>query len=438
MLNDLTPEELELSALGSLLGPADIRYAVGEGVDEYSFQVDKHVKVWEYLVARSNLTDIISREDVALICDVELPRGLTDKETLVEALVQMSLSRRAAKAVQDRFTDEVIDNPTEKTKEALAGLVGDLSALAAQTKGTHIGYYAADAFERLAEVKNRAAKVEEGGMVGLMTGLDVFDKVNDGWQAGDLVAVIGALNVGKSFFILWSAANAWYYSGAKVLFISPESKRFDVEARLDAIVGRFNDTDISNKAIRRGTIDFDVYEKHIEMLDARKGNDFIIVDSDSTGGFSVNDIIALAREHRPDLLVIDGFHLVHIAGKGGEGAKSWEKIKDAADSIKTAAQALNMAVIAGSQATRNAVMAPSDAPELGESAYGMGLVEAANRVISLAARRENKQQRVFKIQKNRDDEVPRDSFYLHFAVDIGDIRQVYPHEADNGVYEWVN
>lgn len=431
MIRDLTPEVLELSALATLLSPADTRYARERGVDEFSFAVDKHVLAWNYLVERSTVTEVVTRADVELICGLVLPEGLTDRDGLVEALVQLSLHRRAT-TLAVAHLEPAGKDPTTLGREALTNLVGDLSALTAATKGTHVGYYLRDARKRFEEVEARAHKVAEGGMVGWRTGLDTFDAVGDGWQKGDLVAVIGALNVGKSFFILWSAAQAWYYDNAKVLFISPESTQFDVYARLTAVQGHLDGRSLSNRAIRRGSIDLVEFEEYTADLEqkARDGHEeFIVVDSASTDGFSVVDIVSLARQHRPDILVIDGFHLISGAGE------TWESIKASADAIKTAAQALDMSVIAGSQAKRSAVMAPGDAPELGDAAYGMGLAEAANRVISLAQRPKNKMHRTFKIIKNRDDAVPRDSFYINFDVDTGNIQQVDKSEGKDGLID---
>lgn len=417
MIEDLTPEELELSALGTLATPEDVRYAVSRGVDEYSFQVDAHVKVWRYLEDRSSRSDVITREDVKVVCGVDLPAGLTDKETLVERLVELSQARRARQAIVSHL-DGLGFSSKVKPSATIAELVAELSELSAVGNKGHVRYFDHDATERLNEVLSRSKKSKSGELVGFKTGLAYWDDDNDGFQPGDVVVVLGALNSGKSWLILNMAATAYWYSGAKVLFLSPESTVFDVEARLDAIVSRFMGMSQSNRAIRRGQVDEGEYERYVTALKDTGRRGWVTRDAGDAGVFTVPDIISLAREHRPDILVIDGFHLIKAPGK------TYESQKESAEQLKGVAQSLGLTIIAAHQANRDAVLAPDDAPRVGESAYGLGLVQAANRVLSLATRRSNPMHRVFRISKVRDGEVPATRFFLHFDVDNGDIYQI--------------
>jgi len=205
-----------------------------------------------------------------------------------------------------------------------------------------------------------------------------------------------------------------------VLFLSPESTNFEIEARMDAILGRFMGYEISNRAIMKGFIDDELYSKYLKevMLSGRK--DWKTRDSGDRGVFTLSDIEAQAREFRPDILAIDGFHLIKGLGS------SWENMKAAAESIKGLAQHLGMVVIAGSQAQREAAMAIDDTQELGQVAYGMGLVETANRVITLVEKKGDQQQRVFKVPKMRGGEKILNRRYLKFNVDVGEIYELNP------------
>lgn len=421
-LREFNPEELELVALATLRKPADVRYAREAGVDEFSFQVDEHVRAWEYLVKRAERSDEpASVEDVLVFAGVALPEGLTDREAAVEALVELSVARRARAAALRHLDGLTSPTSSVSPKQAVSALVAELSELSAASSRGHARYFDRDARERLAEVFRRTEAAEEGGLSGWPTGIKLFDEAGEGWQPGELVVFMGMLNVGKSWLALKSAAHSYWYGGAKVLYLSPESSVFDVETRLDSVVARELGMQVGNRALRRGRVPRDTYQRYIDALLETGRAGWVTLDAGSAGSFQVPDIISAAREHRPDVLVIDGFHL--ISGTG----KTWESMKDSAEAVKGLAQALNLSVLAVHQANREAVLAPDDAPRLGDSAYGLALVQAANRVISLAHRRGYPQQRVFKVVKNRDGEVPTDSFYLRWNPEVGDIQQVDPN-----------
>ena len=416
---DGTPAELELVALSSLMTADAVRAARDAGVNDMSFQVDEYVSAWEYMVARADKGQDATAADVLAVCGVVLREGVTDVDTLVEELVIQSVDRQM-RQLSVRYFEQDMD-PRARAR----AMAGELSALVTGTARGHERFFDTDTGARFEKVLARTQALERGETIGWPTGLAVLDNDGDTWKPGEFVLVLAAPNVGKSFLLLMMAAYAYWHADARVLFLSPESTVSDVEDRLDPIIARYMGfTPMSNKALRRGRVDMDEYGAYLTALEERGKSRFIIRDSGDAGVFTVSSIVALAREHRPDILVVDGFHLVR-----GEG-KSWEAMKEASEDIKGVVMDMGAVALVGSQVNRDAVLAPDDVPTGGDAAYGMAAYETANRVISMATVRSRKQERVFKLIKHRDGEIITERQYLHFDVDSGDIRQIKMKEDD--------
>lgn len=409
VMADMGPEELELTALSSLLSEEAVREAMSHGVTALSFQVPEHEKAWLYLVQRAEAGRTATVEDVRLATGVKLTAGVSDHETFVETLVARSTQRRAYEAIARRV-ERLASAPVDTVRE----LIADLGAIAAPTEAAHARYFD-DVDARLLEFEAKVRQVEERGYVGWPTGLPTFDDDGDTWKPGELVNIQGATNAGKSFLLLWLTKNVYWRQRARVLFLSPENTVQDIEARLDPMIARELGLTLSVRGIRNGTQDREVYNEYMRRLAAQDRHDWVTRDSGELGVFTVGDIIAHARQHRPQVLAIDGFHLIR-----GDG-KSWESMKHAAETVKGLAQALGMVVLTVSQAQRDSVVANDDAPTVGQAAYGLALNEAANRVISLALKTGVETQRIFKVPKNRDGRVVTDRRTLRFNVDQGDI-----------------
>ncbi len=425
---DATPEEVELGALATLKTPELVQQARGRGVDEAAFRVPAHQDVWRYLCERAEAGEPATAADVLAITGVALPEDLTDAENFVGTVALLGLQRKL-RSVLLEGADALQDNP----RAALTGLLGGLGKLAtSETTEGHLRRFEVDARVRLATLES-----PHEAATGIPTGLPVFDQEEYFWQPGEVVSIIGATGTGKSFLMLRLAAGAYHYHGANVLFLSPESSVRDIELRLDPIIAHFLGIGLSNRKLRRGTEEATRYRAYMDALDAHVATStarWVTRDAGSAGQFSPADIIAQAREHlsggtpgTPDILCIDGFHLI----RDDSGGKSWEHMQRAATLIKGLAQDLGILVLTVSQATRTVLQDVSEAPDLGQAAYGMGLTEAANRVISVAEQRGNPMRRVFKVPKHRDGQRVMKRLALHFDVDAGDIHQLGTQVQDD-------
>jgi len=354
-----------------------------------------------------------------------LPKGLADAETWREKLVAQSIERRINGILLDTMP---------KLREApiveLPNLINSLTDVHQPSAGATT-WVDAGASSRLERYLSRAQAATEGKAVGIPTGLMSLDKAGFTHRPGELTAFLGPMNVGKSSFLMHTCSYAYVKAGARILFLSPESPTEEVEARLDPMLARQMGFTLSYTALRKGQQDPKELERYLMALEGKARKDFIIIDSGENGEFKLDDVIGLARTHRPDILAIDGFHLLNTGSK-----TTWESFVRAAKRLKGLAQGMGMAVVTVSQVQRNAVVASNDTANLGESAYGLALEETADKIIHLAEVRGDKFKRIYKLNKNRVGE-RIDRRYVRFDVDGGDIHETEPRvDSDTGSVEF--
>lgn len=403
----LSPEKLEQGFLSSHCSVEGVLEALGAGVDEESFASQQNTDVWNYMVARATAGDAIAAHDINTLFDVTLDDTLVDKETWLNQIMDVTIARKTKRILQDTVLD--LDRKPAQTVRKIVVELGELSH-PSQSKST---YYDRDVLKRLEEYLEDKAKVEAGESVNTSTGLKVLDKTaSRGIKVGELLLVLGRHNIGKSSMLVSFCAEA-YMEGKKILYLSPESPVTDVRDRFDVILSRkfgfegFTLTQITNKEPS------EEYEKYLRFLAENEKGNLLIRDSGDQGAFSITDVLAYTREFRPDVLAIDGFHLIDTGGE------SWQAMRDAARQVKGLALSLDCVVYTVSQVQREAVQAVDEIPELGKSAYGLGLEEAADKIIGLGSKRNAPLQRVWKLIKNRNGKVPVKRQYLTFDLDNG-------------------
>jgi replicative DNA helicase len=175
---------------------------------------------------------------------------------------------------------------------------------------------------------------------GIPYGIEYLDCVSGGMHLGDAITIVARPGVGKSQLALWIALHANVFAGRRVMFATMEMPVKQCAARLLGIAAG-----VKTSSIRLGRMSFHAKARVQERLDSLIENgsaeSFLFVE----GGMSrqVEDIIAMCRERRPDVMFIDGAYLLRTEVKR---AAKWEVVTEVAEQIKSCALKMNIPIVA--------------------------------------------------------------------------------------------
>lgn len=177
-------------------------------------------------------------------------------------------------------------------------------------------------------------------------GVSFLDNVTGGISVGDVAYTIGRLGVGKTTFVEWLVKN-WYVSGLRILIISNENAANDVIAKIDSFLGGWN-------PLRRRLGGFS--EKELARIrtvsriaSASPGEIIIPKRYDKT----VSGLVPLVNNYRPDIVVVDGVHLMK-ANPFSRGKAFWESVTEVSRGLKELALNEELPIMCVHQANRGA------------------------------------------------------------------------------------
>ena len=417
----LTPEAVEIGLISSVHDVGDLRKIRQAGIDEAHFLIygevfgflDEYSKVYEGRLPKAE-------EVEARFKDTDMEFELTeggDIEYYIDELLKQWTANSLSQAVMDRFGSGGV-NLRDDPYGALAGLTLDLRALQPQV-AKHVTYLDRDALLRLDWAQEKIDGKAKGEVGGMPTGLICFDSYFQGWGAGEAIMVIGPKGSGKTWLLMKFGCVA-YAHGKKVLLVSPEMSMKECGLRFDVVLANQFRKEFSHDVLSAGQfVDMALYERWLSKLKER--DEFVCVDSQSADGVTLEDLLGLMEEHRPDLMLVDGIQLI----KGEDGQAGWEVIKATADGLKNAAQFYECVVIwAGQPNTQGLTNKYEPVKDIVQVGYGKAAVEAANRVITIAEDPDSKFRRTFRVPYNRSGKTWDDKLYLTFDVNVGRIEQM--------------
>jgi len=194
------------------------------------------------------------------------------------------------------------------------------------------------------DVLDRHDEVQQiAGISGIPYGYPLLDNLTYGQQKGDFNVVIGQTGSCKSYFCL-GTAKAAHNAGHNVMVISPEMPPQQLARRILAM-----QMQVPDKDIRKGNLSYYAVQKARKMIKEpisiegeNVNNWFKILPS---GLYSdVNQIVSIAGEYKPDLLIIDGFYL--LTNKLIKGSSNWQVDEAVIFTLKNFAINSNIPILA--------------------------------------------------------------------------------------------
>jgi replicative DNA helicase len=266
---------------------------------------------------------------------------------------------------------------------------------------------AGEYMERVEDFRERVANEED--TLGIPSGISTIDQHFGGWQEGDLVCLMGWTGVGKSFFAILFAINAWL-QGYKPLFVSLEMSKKQMEYRVDTILNEGKHFTNSQLVHARG-VNPDEYEDWARGMFADK-QPFQLVTSDGIEQPDVNMVQSKIDQYDPDLVILD-YHSLFEDSSGAHGET--EKVKNLSKAFKRLAVRNAVPVIDIVAVTMQQGDQERRAPELAEVAWSKQLAYDSDLVMAIHRPNETS----FEIQARKVRRGQKFMFYLDWDLDTG-------------------
>jgi len=373
----------EAVLLENITTPEKFRDLIEKGITDKSFVIYPHV----FSFIESYIKDFNKAPELDLLRATApdfTPSNIQYTDYFIESILDNELHRNI-----ENILGKGIETLNVSPKGALTYLLDHLGGMHKTTiRNIPRSFTDRDALERLQKVSTSAGtKKYSAGFATLSKYLDYYP--------GVMTGVVGRISQGKSTIALYMGCCA-YEQGARVLFISPEMTRMEVNYRWDTFMMRkyMKDT-IPNTALHDGKgVDLQKYKSWLDRASQR--SDWVTYDAYSTGkAFTVTNIGLLIEEHTPDVVIVDGLMLL----KEEEKIKgSWEKVHALSYGLKELVSTKEIAMIVTNQINREG--ATAEIPGLENISYGDGFGQAVDKVLTITPG-PVKTQKHIRLMKNR-------------------------------------
>lgn len=353
--------DVEEAVLGAIMLERDAIHKISPIISTEAFYKEEHQKIFESvsLLAAGNhsidlLTVVQYLKDNEMLDAVGGPGYITGLTSRVSSAAHIE---QHARIISDKFFQrEIIRFSTELQTAAYADNIDELQMLytaksqaidnlmAGSTGMMHIR----EVLKRAAEdLEERQKKAQNNETPGITTGLVDFDRINSGWQPGELIVVAARPAMGKTAIALNLFTKAPAISGKSVCVFSLEMENIKLSERLILSYGG-----IERDNLRSGRMNDDDWKAYNQASGQLEQLPIYI---DDTAATTVKYIDAVsrnkARKGQCDLIVIDYLQLVE--SPTGFGNKNREReVAEISRGLKKTAKALGIPVILLAQLNR--------------------------------------------------------------------------------------
>jgi replicative DNA helicase len=305
----------------------------------------------------------------------------------------------------------------ENPKKALGLIMDNLNDIEI-LHDSDVNQYDSGELDRYEEWKRRSSIRKMGdGLIGIRTPFHMINSAGVGWQPGDLITVYARPTVGKTWLCCKLAADS-LRSGYKTLLVSTEMPASAISLRMDVLLGHSMGYELSHSALRNGKeINEEAYQKFLK--DTNFKNLLVCDHISGEDSISLPSITNLVRKYKPDVLIIDGVYLISTNDRN---KAVWEQSHSLFYGLKTMALSTNTAVIASTQATRDAANMFTQ-PTAGQVAFGDALIRASDVALSMCMIEDSPNLREIAFQKYRDGDLGSTETEFIWDVDTGRIEE---------------
>jgi replicative DNA helicase len=216
----------------------------------------------------------------------------------------------------------------------------------------------------------------ELGSIGIKLGLPGFDNyLPAGIMPGQLGVLLAHPGIGKSWFVIYTAVQAWK-NGKSPLIISLEMSETEVRNRVFATMGQGL---WSHRKLAAGQIDIDDLKRwHKKELQGKP--EFHIISNDSGGDVTPSVIRGKIDQYKPDLVIVDYLQLMSPNQKSDNETV---RMKNLSRELKLMAISEEIPIVAISSATPDDVTKLDTVPTLGQTSWSRQIAYDADWLLAL-------------------------------------------------------
>lgn len=271
--------------------------------------------------------------------------------------------RTAATSVQEGETVEALDK--------LIADAAELKRVTSEVRDLDVSDIdnALDYFEQL-------RILNESGSHGIRTGLPGFDNyLPAGITPGQLGVILAYPAIGKSWFVVYMAAQAWA-QGRSPLIISMEMTEQEVRNRFFTVLGAGM---WRHRKLSRGEVELDQMKSWMEKTFAGKPP-IHIISNEGIGEINPAVVRGKIDQHSPDIVFLDYLNLMTSNTKADSEVV---KMKNLSRELKLLALSSAVPIVAISSATPDDVTRMDVAPTLGQTSWSRQIAYDADWLLSL-------------------------------------------------------
>lgn len=351
---------------------------------------------------------------------VSIPKeGLEPLQFYIDRIIKRERLNRMKRGVVDALKQlkDVKDDECEKTLSDLVVSIQEVSS--SNLDLVNVRTNTEDRWRSYLE-----SEVRGGGPEGIATPWPGLTKFTNGFCRGDFWLLLAGTNIGKSMVSTYIAQRV-FSLGYHVMYVTTEMRKEAIARRFDAAATGFEPKMIRNAQLPQ--IQRNGYRDSLDKIRDGKTNCFIV---GSRLGRTAADIELLARQHKPDMVIIDGAYRLQT---NFSNQKKYERVAQVADQIQKMSLNLDIPVLATSQFNRSVKLDDVTA-DLQSIGYAYELAQNADIIISLTRDQEmtdNDTARM-KMMKNREDDLA--TWDIKWKIGMMDFTEIMRVNDDGDPY----
>ena len=362
----------------------------------------------------------------AATIEVEIPGDLDVPEFYLDLTRRRYEHRQIVRAMK-QAQEYLQGKDPEAALQALRDAVVDLTMRAQRA---HMIDFASGAAKLLDDEYKALTKQLDVQMPGITTGYPSLDKMGR-LREGDLLAIVGRPQQGKTYQLLRMAHNAWDVQKKRAVFLSMEMKPLPLIQRITAMHEKMSVT-----LLRRGEYPKKKHKDLMQSLSKLEDSHdkFWIIDGNLAA--NIDDVHALVHQTQPDVLYVDGGYLLQARETR---IPRYERVNQTLEFLKQEiATNLGVPVIVSYQFNKKG----KDDKDLENIGGSDAIGQIASIVIALYEKEENEAEfatrKKVDIIKGRNGE--QGEFFINWTfdkppfMDFSEISEVEGHDAQMDVY----